>query len=184
MKALQGIKKAIGRSILNRKAAGNRSRRGFDLNKASHITIFYTDTDENRYKRIREFSRSLKGEYGTKRVKAVAFLEGSEKEVPIYHAHKLEADYITTDDLSWNLKSSLNFRNILNETCDILIDIGEKENLRMEYALKFSKASMIVGRKGSPREKYYDISINAPSAVNIDDFLREVEAILGKLNIQ
>lgn len=184
MKALQGIKEKIGKSLLRKRSTVNRDRRGYDLNKASHITIFYTDTDEDRYKCIREFSKALKDEYGTKRVKAVAFLEGSEKDVPIYHAHKLEADYITSDDLSWNLKASLNFRNILNEACDILIDIGEKENLRMHYALKYSRASMIVGRKDSPREDYYDISINAPTSVNMDVFLNEVEGILGKLNIQ
>lgn len=184
MKGLQKISEKIGAALLRRRKPRKRVRRGYDLKTASRIVILYSDRDESLYRSLREYCKEVKDEFGLKRVKAVAFINATEKEVPIYHAHKLEMEYYTKSDLSWKLRSSQNLRTILNESCDILIDAATGDNLYLDYFVKFSTASMIVGRSGSPREYNYDLTLNLDKSMKTDVFLKETVAILGKMKIQ
>jgi len=146
--------------------------------------ILFNDSDEARYRRIRQFAKDLKDEYGIKLVKGISFINGTEKDVPIYHAHKLEMDYFTRDDLSWNLKASQNLKSLRDERFDILIDITDTKSLHIDYFLKYASASMKVGRAGSYRENEFDLIIKSPESYSTELFLNQTKEILGNLSIK
>ena len=184
MNGLKKISERIGKAILSRRSPRNRGRKGYNLKTAQRILILFADKDEELHRAMRAFCKDLKDNHGLKRAKAVAFINGTEKDAEIYHAHKLEMDYFTREDLSWKLKASQNLRTILNEPCDILIDAAKGDNLYLNYFVKFCSASMIVGRSGNPREDNYDLTIQMDRSRDTESFLKETESILAKLNIQ
>lgn len=184
MKALTNLKEKLSRILLQKRVSSGRRTQGFDFNRAEKVSILFVDADEGKYKLIKQFARELKSEFGIRQVKGIAFINSAEKEVPIYHAHKLEMDYFTREDLSWNLQASQNLKLLRDESCDILIDVSEINSLHLDYFLKYSSAKMKVGRAGTPREKEYDLIINTPENYNTKVFLDQVKEILGNLKIQ
>jgi hypothetical protein len=162
---------------------GTRIRKGFDLHAASSIAIVYKDQDENYFKTIRKIAKELKDTFSTKHIMVLGWIDGTEKEVPIYQAHKLEIDYFTKDDLSWKLQASNNLQTFINEDYDILIDLVSSNDVQVDFVIAHSQAKMKVGRKGSSREKSYDFIVAIGEQSSTEQLFNEIVKMLSKLKL-
>jgi len=181
---LEPIKKSASKFLLKKKKEAKRTRKGSDLHSASSIAILYHDSDENNFKLIRKIAKEIKDEFGVRNVAIMGWVNGNDKVIPIYQAHKLESDYFCDSDLSWKLQPSSHLSNFLADQFDILIDLVNQNALPVNYVLSQSKAKMKVGQKGSSREKYLDLIIAVPDNSSTGLLFREVIKVLSKLKIE
>jgi hypothetical protein len=178
------IKTQISAHLLKRSGACQRDRKGCDLNKAMNVAILCEDTDENGFKLMRKLAKQIKDEFGVRHVRTLFFINGTEKDVPVYQAHKLESDFITREDLSWKLSSSNHLKTFLNEEFDILIDLADSSLIPLEFVVRHSRAHMKIGNNASPRSPFYDISINLPSDAGVESLFREIVKLLSNFTFR
>ena len=178
------IKSQITAHLLRRSGVSLRDRKGCDLNNAMNVAILCEETDENGFKLMRKLAKQLKDEFGVRHVRILSFIDGTEKDVPVYQAHKLESDFITRDDLSWKLNPSNNLRSFLDEEFDILIDLSGSPQIPLEYIIRHSRAHMKVGKNTSPRSAFFDISVNLSSQAGNDLLFREVVKLLSNFTFR
>lgn len=184
MGVISKLKEKAGKLFLSGKGSSGRLRRGYGLQNAEKILIVYRDEDEARYKRLKKLFRDMKEEHDLKLVRGIAFIDAGEKEVPVYHAHKLEMDYLTREDLSWNAKASQHMRSLLREDFHILIDIAETRHPVLDYFISHSQSAMKVGREGSSRSAEYDFRVSAPDSFSPEVFFNQVKDLLANLKIE
>jgi hypothetical protein len=184
MKLVQIFKKKVGKFFLAKEQEPSRARRGSDFNRAQHVGLLYEDLDEAHYKKVKDYVKHLKNEYGIRKILALCFIDTNEKKVPEWHAHRLEFEYFTRDNLNWHLKPDSHLKNFTDMEFDILIDLSTKDCVPLRYVLAHSKAKMKVGRKGSPGEDSYDLVLDLSDESNTDKFLEQVNFYLTNFNIQ
>lgn len=178
------IKTQITTHLLKRSGVCQRDRKGCDLNKAMNVAILCEETDESGFKLMRKLAKQLKDEFGVRHVRILSFIDGTEKDVPVYQAHKLESDFVTREDLSWKLNPSNHLRSFLDEEFDILIDLAGSTLIPLEYIIRHSRAHMKVGKNSSPRSAFYDVSVNLPAQAGNDLLFREIVKLLSNFTFR
>lgn len=184
MGLVQNLKKKAGRYFLERESEIKRNKKGSNLATANHVALLYKDEDERFFRKIKSYVKYLHEEHGIRRVMAFGFIDTHEKNVPVWHAHKLEFEYFTRQDLNWHLKPSRDIRAFTDQEFDILIDLTDADCVPLKYVLAHSRAKMKVGRKGTFGEAQYDLLIDMNREKSIDKFIDQVNFYLGKFNIE
>ncbi len=180
---LQKIKTSIGRFLLKREATTDRKRKGSNFNEARSIALVYLESDEAHFKKIKSFVKFLHDEYGIRKVMAFGYGEFDKKDVPRWLTHKLEFDYFTKEDLSWNLKPSQHILTFIEEPFDILIDTTNSDKVPLGYVVSQSKAHMKVGCNSAPGKENYDLMMNI-DPFDFDKYLEQVNLYLSNMKIQ
>ena len=153
----QKIKKRVAHYVLQFSPKVERLRRGSSLRQMQSMVILYTDTDEAKYKLVRDIATYIKKEFGVKRVMRVAFIDEESKFIPAWHLRKLEADYFCKSDLNWFGRPVSNVEPLLHEPFDVLIHFDPDESVALDFFVMASKAKMKVSNHSKLRKKDYDI---------------------------
>lgn len=161
-----------------------RIRQGFNFNSAKRVAIIYLDSDEDFFKKIKQYTNFLKSSYGIKSVHMMGFVNRSEKQVPIWQQHVLESDFFTRNDLNWYLRPVKRISNFIVEDFDILIDFSGGESVPINFVIKESKAHMKVGLKGSTAEKYSDFIIDMTNQFGIAKYVEQLNLYLSNPHIK
>lgn len=182
MQLIENIKDYLGKSkltsLLNQKQ--DRKVTFCNLNNAKSVGILCAIGDESDYKRLINFIKELKGEYGVRTVNSLAFY--NDKEEPFFLQSKLSFDFFLPTDLNWKrepLKSVC--KSFTDESFDILIDLTEEFNIPLRNLLLQSKAKFKVGRYNEENQNYYDFMINSEHS-NFSEFTKEIVRYLTMIN--
>jgi hypothetical protein len=178
------IRELTGRRALRAEAHPLRSRRGFNFTTATNIGLLYKDVDEDLFKKIRQYTRQLKEEFGIKYVYVLGFVDETDKRLPVYQSRKLEFDFFSQSDLNWSMKPVRRVAGFLKHELDILIDLSSGNELPINYLMKASTASMKVGLKGSRSEKYADLVIDLGLAPATERYFEQLNHYLSNNRIQ
>jgi len=170
--------------FLRKEKEPSRKKQGANFSTAESIAILCVDTDEAAFKKLRKYVQYLRTEFQVKTVVVFSFINGTEKNVPIYHAHKLEYDYFTFEDLTWNLQPGQSIKNFILRDFDILIDTTSGEFYPVRYVLINSGARMKVGRTDNEAAKYLDLTINISRESGFDKFMTQVDHYLSKFSFK
>lgn len=184
MKFLDSIRTYIGKRMLSKEIEPVRIRQGFNFNSAKRVAIIYLDSDEDFFKKIKQYTNFLKSSYGIKSVHMMGFVNRKEKQVPAWQQHVLESDFFTRNDLNWYMRPIKRVSNFIIEDFDILIDFSGGETVPVNFVFKESKAHMKVGLKGSASEKYCDFIIDMSNQFGIAKYVEQLNLYLSNPHIK
>ena len=181
MAFLQQFRNKIGRYFLNKGAAVNRYPQVMNFHNAKTIALVYVSSSESSVIMMKQYMKSIKAEYGTRQMMAMAFID--DKEAPFYHQHKLEFDYFARKDLNWfGIPKSDVVKNFINNDYDILVDLTDGEHIPLNYVIKNSRAKFKVGKYSAELEEAYDLCIDVRRSDTLEDYLKQVNYFLNKIN--
>jgi hypothetical protein len=184
MKLVNRIKKKVGTYFLKNEGDSVRRRKGSSFATATDVALLYEDSSEDFFKKVKNYVRYLHEEHGVKKVMAFGFIDTDQKNVPIWHSHKLEFEYFTREDLNWHLKPSREVKVFTECDYDILIDLTTHDCVPLKYVVANSKAKMKVGRMGGVGEDYYDFLIDIKPNESLDTYINQVNFYLTNMKIQ
>lgn len=153
------LQKRVAERMLRSAKAQQRPKKGVNLRGANQIILVYTETDERKFKLVKDIAVYLKKEYDIKRVMRLAFINGDEKTVPAWHMRKLESDFFCSSDLNWYDKPVKHVDALLNEPYDVLIHLDPDESTALDFFVAGSKAKMKVASFSTNRPQDFDILI-------------------------
>ncbi len=169
------IKKELKRSSAVRQATI------CNLNDANSVAILYKVKEEEDYKKIMKFVKYLKGEFGIRTVKVLGYFD--DKDEPFFLQSKLEFDFFTRKELSWNgIPTSTTVDNFVQEKYDVLIDFMDYVNIPLRYVLLKSQAKLKVGRFSDDNEPFYDVMINDAKEFDFEEYANQVVHYLTMFN--
>jgi len=152
-----------------------------NYHNANHIGILYTSSNESDFILVKQFLKFLKGEYGIRNVKALAFID--DKVVPDFFLRAINQDWITQKDLKWNfVPFGESYDNFVKEDYDILIDLTNGDCLPLQFAQKESQAGFKVGKAGSLNEELHDMVIQLKEGDTFDKYLKKINHFLKVIN--
>lgn len=182
MQFIENIKDYFGKAKLN-SLIKNKPKRHVsfcNLNNAKSVGILYVIENESDYKRLLNFIKELKGEYGVRNVNSLAFY--NEKEEPFFIQSKLSFDFFLPIDLNWKREALKPVcKSFTSEKFDILIDLTETLNIPLRNLLLLSNAKFKVGRYSEENQEYYDFMINSEGS-NFSEFTQETLRYLTMIN--
>lgn len=153
------MQQRIAKRMLRSAESHERPRKGVNLRGARQIMLVYTETNELKFKLVKDIAIYLKKEYDIKRVMRIAYINGDEKAVPAWHMRKLESDFFCSTDLNWYDKPVKNVDAHLSEAYDVLIHLDPDESTALDYFVAASKAKMKVANFSANRPQDFDILI-------------------------
>lgn len=182
MQLIENIKDYFGKAKLNSLVHQKENRRvAFcNLNNAKSVGILFYVENESDFKRLMNFIKILKGDYGVRNVNALAFY--AEEEEPFFLQSKLSFDFFLPADLNWKrepLKPVCG--TFVQEEFDLLLDLTDSFSIPLRNLLLRSKAKFKVGRYTEENQTYYDLMINAEDA-NFSEFTQEALRYLTMIN--
>jgi hypothetical protein len=158
-----------------------RVRKPFSLESAQYVALLYNLLDEDTYKKVEEFIKSL----NEKNIKVKVACYTDQKIVPHYFIPKLLQDIITSKDVNWYYQPVKPFvKDFLEEEFDILIDLSLNEQIPLQYLSVSSKAGLKIGRFDEKNQEYYDLMIDMPADAPIEYFISQVVHYLNKINTE
>lgn len=181
MAFFQQFRNRIGRYYLNKESATNRYPHIMNFHNAKTIGLLYVSSSESSVIMMKQYMKSLKAEYGTRQMMALAFVD--EKEAPFYHQHKLEFDFFSRKDLNWFGKPKCDvIKNFVNRDYDILVDLTDGDHTPLNYVLKNSRAKFKVGKFSGEIDEAYDLCIDVRESATLEDYMKQVNYFLNKIN--
>lgn len=178
------IRELAGRRALRSEAHPVRNRRGFNFTTAGTIGLLYKDVDEELFKKIRQYTRQLKEQFGIKYVYVMGFVDETDKRLPVYQSRKLEFDFFSQSDINWHMKPVRRVAGFLKHELDILIDLSSGNELPINFLMKASPASMKIGLKGSRSEKYADLVIDLGATPATERYFEQLNTYLSNNRIR
>ncbi len=158
-----------------------RVRKPYSLDSAQYIALLYNLPDEDTYKKVEEFIKSL-NEINIK-VKVACYTE--QKIIPHYFIPKLLQDIFTVKEVNWYYHPVKPFvKDFLEEEFDLLIDLSLSEHFPLLYLAAMSKAGLKIGRFDETHQDYYDLMIDVPRDASIEFFIEQVMHYLNKINTE
>lgn len=158
-----------------------RIRKPSNLESAQYVALLYYLPDEDTYKKVEEFIKSL-NELNIK-VKVASYTD--QKIIPHYFIPKLLQDIVTIKDINWYYQPVKAFvKDFLEEEFDILIDLSLHEQIPLQYLAVSSKAGLKIGRFDESNQEYYDLMIDIPTDAPIEYFISQVMHYLNKINTE
>ncbi len=154
----------------------------YNLEEARSVAILYYLDSEETLSIIKKLVKNLKEEEGVRKVLAIGYYDGHEKEVPSYVSPKLEFDFILKHEHAKTHKPSGNLaRNFPHEEFDILLDLTFEKKLPLMYLLNWSSARFKVGIHQEENLRYYDLTVIQLSKT-LTDLIDNINSILKKIN--
>lgn len=145
--------------------------------KVKSIGIVFNATDKEEFELVKRYVRYLKE--CDKKVKAIGFFNSDK--VPELTYTKLEWDFFTLKDLSWNYIPNKNFiDNFINEEYDLLIDLNVHSDFPLHYISTLSKARFKIGQYQPNVD--FDLMIEMPQEKGLKFYLRSIDQYLQLLN--
>lgn len=184
MEIFKGIRTKIANKRLDKEHGVARDHKGSTLLKSKSFAILYKDTDEQRYTEIKAYVEQLKKEFGITDIKAYAYVDREEKNLPSWQIKHKEFDFFFRKNVKWNMQPSVGVTGFTNQEFDILIDLSRDECLPVSFVLARSKAKMKVGRVDSTSAKFYDLLIDVDENISLKDYLNKVNYYLTKFNFE
>lgn len=159
-----------------------RSGKVYNMDEARSVAILYYLDSEETFSIIKKYVKYLKEDEGIKKIFALGYYDGSEKDVPSYVSPKLEFDFILKHQSAKTYKPSGNsVRNFIHEDFDILIDLTIEKKLPVQYLVNWSVAKFKVGIHQEENLKFYDLTLIQESK-SLTDLIDNINGILKKIN--
>lgn len=162
---------------LKRLGQRERDRKGFSLKNAKSVGLVYLERDHAHYREIKSLAKSLKEDYGVKRVGLMSYVPTDEKETPNWLVKKLDSGYLCKSDINWHGWPTKEFEAFVDTPFDILIDLEIDPVLQLKFVVRKSMASMKVGIDNSPWNDDLDVRLVLEDAPAEED-MEEVDVIL------
>jgi methionine synthase II (cobalamin-independent) len=153
------LRTRIAERMLRTTKSNARKKKGVNLRGAEQIILTYTETDERKFKLVKDIAIYLKKEYDIKRVMRFAYIQADEKAIPTWHMRKLESDFFCMSDLNWYEKPIKNVKAHMDEAYDILIHLDPDAEIALDFFVAGSKAKMKVANFSAHRADDFDILI-------------------------
>lgn len=181
MSLLSNITDRIGRSILAKDLRKEHRPVVQNLENARMVGIVYVVKDERSFKRVKNYVKRLKEEWGISKIKALGFYEG--KEQPRYLDSRLHYDYFNKKDLNWYGKPhGSRVENFLDEEYEILIDLSLEESLPVQFVMANSRARFKVARLTELNQKISDMLIDMAGSQSLSQYILQVDHYLTIIN--
>lgn len=169
----------LNREIANKHSKVERNRKFFNLETAQSIGIVFDASSENSYNRVSGFVRHLQTFHKT--IKAIGYV--NYKDLPHYVMQRITYDFITTKDLSFNLKPNNAFvKDFINQEFDLLIDFNIDKNPTLIYITALSKAKFKIGAYDELMSEYLDFMIQGVGHDQLALLAKEVLHYLEELS--
>lgn len=160
----------------------SRSGKVYNLDDARSVAIMYYLDSEETFSIVKKYVKYLKEEEGIKKILAIGYYDGNEKEVPEYISPKLEFDFLLKHEHAKKYKPSGNMvKNFIHQDFDILIDFTFEKKLPLLYLFNWSVARFKVGVHQPENLKFYDLTI-MQNGKSLTDLIDNTTTILKKLN--
>ena len=182
LKLLNNIRYRIARRNLQQEHLKLiRVRKPHSLESAQYAALLYNLPDEDTYKKIEEFIKSL-NDLNIK-VKVACYTD--QKIIPYYFIPKLLQDIITSRDVNWYYHPVKPFvKDFLEEEFDMLIDLSLREHFPLLFLAAKSKAALKIGHFDEAHQDYYDLMIDVPPDATLEYFIGQVMHYLTKINTE
>lgn len=184
MKWLDNIKKAWGRRKLPSKLNRRRETAISNFHNAGSVAILYEEKGESYYILVKQYVKYLKSEFGVKEVMALCYID-DKKHVPHYHTHRLKFDYFLKSELNWWYEPNCDqVKNFVAYPYDILINLERSPALPLEFIQAESNARLKVGYYNADREDHFDLMLDLPERATFDEYVKQVNHYLTRINYE
>lgn len=181
MAFLKQFRNNIGRYFLGKEKPAKRNAKVMNFHNSNEIAVLYESDSEASLIMMKQYIKSIKSEFGIKRVMALAFVDS--RDTPKYHQHQLEYDYLNRRDINWyGRPTGMVSKNFIVKDYDILIDFSEGDCLPLNFVLVQSKAKFKVGKSTSLMEDHYDLTIHVKKEGTFENFIKQTTHFLNKIN--
>ncbi|MEI6577377.1 MAG: hypothetical protein WCO63_14465 [Bacteroidota bacterium] len=179
MNLLDTIKSFIANRQLKKELINQlRVRKTVSLNDAKTIGVLYSIPDEETYKVIFNFLKSIKTEQKT--VIALGYYD--DNKLPSYLNQSIYNSIIMQKDLNWYKKPVNQYvNNFFKENFDLFLNISVKEYYPLLYISAMAKAYMKVGRFNEKHTAFYDVMIKVEDNTSQAEFLENTARYLNML---
>lgn len=180
MNSLYGVKRFIGRRVLNRLLKKNSKRfvKTCNINEAKSFGIICTIKDQSDYNRMVKMVDFLRFEFSIPEIRALAYFPS--KEDPFYLKSRLGLDFFKMTDLNFfAFPNNVPVRNFINEEFDILLDITREHVVPLRFILHYSKSTFKVGNYSNHNENYYDMMID----IDISEYEEYIDQVVNYLKM-
>lgn len=180
MNIIQKIKNGFGNYLLSQEIKSLRREKAFlNLEDAKTIGIVFDATSNENFMLVKKYISYLKDM--KKRVKGIGFY--NQKEVPLMTYSKLEYDFFSLKDLSWNNSpNNVYVTNFIEDKYDVLLDLNINDLFPLRYISSLSKARFKVGMKSDRNTSIFDMMIEVQDTTNLKYFLRNMDTYLFIIN--
>ncbi len=179
MEVIDNIKTFIAKRNLRKEMSEmRRVQQNISIEKAKNIGVLYSISDEETYKLIFRFLKSLKTEQRS--VIALGFL--NDKKFPTYLTQGVYNSIISLKDLNWFGKPVNQYvKNFFNENFDIFLNISLEDYFPLYYISALSNATFKVGKYHQQYADCFDMMIktdeNTTQQELIDNMLQYIRMI-------
>lgn len=139
---------------------------------AHSIGILFNATELKDRQTVLQYKEKLKNE--GKQVKLLGYFQTEQNDPNFTFRH------FNRKQIDWALRpSSPQIDEFLNMEFDLLLNLEPRTQLHSEYIAVLSKARLKVGPV-SDNTECYDLMIDTSDQMNIDSFIKQIEALLKK----
>ena len=180
MSLIQNIKNAFGNYFLSvERKSVRRNKKFMNMEEAKTIGIVFDATDKEDFELVKKYVLYLKEM--KKKVKAIGFF--NQKESPPMAFSKLEYDFFSLKDLSWNnIPNSVYVKNFIADEYDILLDLNLNDLFPLRYISSLSKARFKAGKKSEKNNSIFDMMIEMEKGKDLKFFLKNIDTYLFVIN--
>ncbi len=149
-----------------------RETRSVNWEDANTIGILFNATELNDRRTVLRYKEKLKNE--GKQVKLLGYFNSEQSDPNFTFRH------FNRKQIDWALRpSSPQIDEFMGFQFDLLLNLESRTRLHSEYIAALSKAHLKVGPV-SRNTECYDLMIDASDHMNIDSFIKQIEALLKK----
>ena len=180
MSLIQNIKDAFGNYFLSmERKSVHRNKKFMNMEEAKTIGIVFDATDKEDFELVKKYVLYLKEM--KKKVKAIGFF--NQKESPPMAFSKLEYDFFSLKDLSWNnIPNSVYVKNFIADEYDILLDLNLNDLFPLRYISSLSKARFKAGKKSEKNNSIFDMMIEMEKGKDLKFYLKNIDIYLFVIN--
>lgn len=184
MDVFDGLRTKIAKKRLNKEQESPRLRKGNTLTNCKSFALVYKDTTEERFNTIKKYLEFLKSDFGIPEVRAYAYVDKDEKNLPPWQIKHQEFDFFFRKNVKWNMEPSIGVTMFTNNEFDILVDLSRDECIPISYVVARSKAKMKVGRVDSACSRFYDFLIDVDQDITLNEYLKKINLYLTKFDFK
>ena len=180
MSLLQTIRNTFGNYFLSQERKSvHRNKIFMNMEEAKTIGIVFDATNNEDFDLVKKYVTYLKEM--KKKVKAIGFF--NQKVTPAMAYSKLEYDFFSLKDLSWNnIPNSIYVKNFIEDDYDILLDLNLDDLFPLRYISSLSKARFKAGKKSEKNNSIFDMMIELEKGKNLKFYLKNLDTYLFVIN--
>lgn len=156
-----------------------REKCNIPLEQAKNIGLLYNITDEDTFKRILNFIKSIKTDQRT--IIGLGLI--NEKIIPSYAHQSVYNSIICLKDLNWYLKPVNQYvNNFYKEEFDICINLSLEDHYPLHYIMAHCKSKFKAGKFSERYQDCYDLMIKPEESMNHQDFIENMMHYIDMIN--